>query len=473
MTTTVVSSWLVLVVAAVAAPSGVAAGVAVAPVAAQDAKAEFEKKYAAIGGQDCKDANALFQVALWADQNNLKTDSKRLLRQVIKIDTDHVEARALLGYEKYEGKWLTKREIEREKAKAEEAEKARLGLKKWKGEWVPAEDFANLEKGLVKLEVEGQTRWVTPIEKERIDKGMTLYNGVWVTAEDLEHLKRGEFRVGDKWLNQAEADKVHADFTNPWELEGDHCSLTTTCNYTFAQQALRHADATIRETYKILGLDMPKDLPKVGLIMVKDQTDYNQLGQNVQDANDAAMSSSWSTFVLSDQNTGRFIGVSVYEVIQEGNQKGNDDFSLGHIRFAAASAALRNLSLNETPPMWFAVGVASYCERFWHPFYSDGIRKLAAWSLDKLNKEGGMLQMKGLFDSFQVTSQSILQAGLIVSYLQNASLGPKVQEKWAKCRESIKAAKQKGLEKDFVKLEIELGKDGEKEIDSYASTVRG
>ena len=50
------------------------------PVAAQDAKAELEKKYAAIGGQDCKDANALFQVAQWAEQNNLKTDSKRLLR---------------------------------------------------------------------------------------------------------------------------------------------------------------------------------------------------------------------------------------------------------------------------------------------------------------------------------------------------------------------------------------------------------
>jgi|SoiMethySBSTD1v2_1073268.scaffolds.fasta_scaffold283945_1 hypothetical protein len=442
---------------------------AVAP-AAQDAKAELDKKLAAI---DQNDANAVFEVAKWADENNLKTDSKRLLRQVIKINPDHAEARALLGYEKYEGKWLTKREIEREKAKAEEAEKAKLGLKKWKGEWVPAEDYANLEKGLVKATVNGQPKWVTPVEKERIDKGMELHDGIWVTAEDLEHQKKGEFKVGDKWLTQAEADKVHADFTNPWELEGDFCQLTTTCSLAFGKEALRHADASVRQTYKIVGIDMPKDLPKVGLIMVKEVADYTQLGQNVQDNNDATMSSAWSTFVLSDQNTGRFIGVSVYEVLQEGNQKGNDDFSLGHVRFAAASAALRNMQFAETPPTWFNVGVACYCERFWHPFHSDGVKKLGAWSLDSLNKEGGMLQLKSMFDTFTITKQSVLQAGLIISYLQNGTLGPKVQEQWKKCQEAFKAPKQKGLEKDFVKLELQLSKDGEKEIDAYATSIRG
>ncbi len=441
--------------------------------ASQDAKAELEKKYAAVGGADCKDAGALFQVALWADQNNLKTDSKRLLRQVIKIDPDHAESRALLGYEKYQGKWYTKREIEREKAKAEEAERAKLGLKKWKGEWVPAEDYEKLEKGLVKIEVDGQTKWVTPVEKERIDKGMSLYNGQWVTAEELEHLKKGEFKVGEKWLSQSEADKAHADYASAWELEGDLCTLTTTCNYAFGQEALRHADASVKQVYKMLDVPLPKDAVKINLIMVKDLSDYQQLGQAVQDSNDAALSSTWSTFILSDQNTGRQVGVSLYEVLDERNPKGNDVFSLGHVRFAAASAVLRNMTFGETPPVWFTVGIASYLERYWHPFSSDGIKKLAAWSLDSLTKEGGTLQLKSFFDSFAVTRQSVLQSGLVLSYLQNGTLGPKVQESWKKCQEAFKAAKQKGLEKDFVRLEQQLQKDGEKELDAYANSVRG
>src|SRR5688572_7827717 len=101
---------------------------AAAPAAAvQDAKAELEKKLAAI---DRKDAEAVFGVAVWAEQNSLKTDSKRLLREVIKVNPDHAKARELLGYEKFGDKWLTKREIEREKEKAKEAEMAAQGMKK-------------------------------------------------------------------------------------------------------------------------------------------------------------------------------------------------------------------------------------------------------------------------------------------------------------------------------------------------------
>jgi len=460
------------IVSLFASPSPLALPAPVPALAAQDAKAEFEKKYAEIGGQDAKDATQLFQLAQWADTNNLKTDSKRLLRQVIKLDTDHAEARALLGYEKYEGKWLTKREIDREKAKSEEAEKAKLGLKKWKGEWVPAEDYERLEKGLVPHTVDGVKKWMTPVEKERLEKGMTLFNGVWVTPEELEHMKKGEFKIGDKWVTQAEADKVHADFTNPWELEGKHVTLTTTCTYEFGQQALKHADASIEKVYAILDQPLPADAPKTTVIMVKDQNDYSQLGQNVQDANDANMSSLWSTFILSDPNSGKLVGVTLYEELEPGNKQGNDNFSLGHIRFASASAALRNMTLGEQPPYWFMVGLASYVERYWHPFNSAGVKHLAIWSLDSLNKEGGLLDLKAFFDSFQVTKQSVLQAGLLVSYMQHGVLSPKAQEAWRKCLEDLKAPKQKGLEKDFVKLEIQLSKDGEKELDSYSNLVR-
>ena len=441
---------------------------------AQDAKAELDKKLEANkqAGRE-NDPAALFEVAVWADENNLKTDSKRLLRQVIKLDPDHAKARELLGYEKFDGKWLTKREVERERAKAEEAEMLRKGMKKWKNEYVPAEDYASLEKGLVKVDVEGHLKWVTPAEKERIEKGMTLFQGLWASREDVEHLKKGEFKVGDKYVTQDDADKVHAEFSSPWELEGELCTLTTTRPFKFAQEALRHGDGTVRQIYKMIGIDLPKEPTKVGLIMVSALADYQQLGQNVQDANDATMSSSWSTFVLSDQNTNRFIGVSLFEVLDESNSSGNDTFSLGHIRFASAAATLRNLPCGASLPPWYSIGVASYCERYWHPFHSDGVKKLAAWSIDRLNKEGGLLQLKNIFESWTVTQQTILQAGLLVSYLQWGTLNPKLKDQWTKCLDGMKAEKAKSLDKDFAKLEVLLDKGGEKEIEAYMDTVRG
>lgn len=439
----------------------------------QDAKAELEKKLAAI---DKKDANALFGVALWAEQNNLKTDSKRLLRDVIKINPDHAEARSLLGYEKFGEKWLTKREIEREKAKAEEAAMAAKGLKKWKDQWVPAEDYEKLEKGLVKYEGADGVKWVSPEQKERLEKGMQLVDGVWLSKEDMEHHRAGEFKVGDKWLKEAEADKVHADFTNPWVLEGDYVALTTTCTYAFGKQALAHADAAVRKTYSILDLPLPNaaDFEKIGLIMVKDIADYSQLGNGVSDATDANMSSTWSSFTLTDATTGRFGGATIYEVLQQGNDKANDNFSLGHCRFAVACAAVRNLTFAEPPSPWLAFAVASYCERYWVPSGSAKDNKAwGKWTLDTLMKEGGTIELKTYFDPFQPTRQSLLQGGAIIAWLIEGQKSKKVEEQWAKVLAGLKKPKEKGLLKDFLKLETVLGKDGQNDFDAHVAAIQG
>jgi hypothetical protein len=439
----------------------------------KDPKAQLEEKEKAI---DAKDAKGFYELAKWADENGLKTDSKRLARKVIKIDPEHVEARAMLGYQKYDGKWLTSREVEREKAKKEDADKEKLGLKKWKNEYVPKEDYEKYEKGLVPVTVDNQKKWVTPLEKERIDKGMSLYEGQWITAEEKEHLAKNEFKVGDKWVSEEEANTAHSDFTKPWELEGDLCTLTTTCKRKFAKEAVKQADRTIREVYNLVGVALPKEPIKIALTMVKDLNDYNTLG-NAQglDANEALMSSNWNTFNLPDPQTGRSIGVTIYWVLDEKNEKGNDDYSLGNVRHAAASACLKNMTWGEAPPPWFAIGVATYLDRFWHPVYqtASDFKKLGGWSARMLEQEGGMMPLKEYFEPFTVNKRSILESGLIVTYLVRGKPGPKVEEQWKKCLEAFKAEKQKGLEKAFVKLEILLQKDGEKEIDAFREALSG
>lgn len=454
-------------------PAPLHAALPARPATAQDAKAELEKKLAAI---DRKDAEALFGVAMWAEQNNLKTDSKRLLREVIKVNPDHAQARELLGYEKFDGKWLTKREIEREKAKAEEAEKAAKGLKKWKDQWVPADEYEKLEKGLVKYEADGEVKWVTPEQKERLVKGMVLYDGLWMTKEDVEHRRAGEFKIGDKWLKEDEANKVHADFSNPWVLESDYCELTTTCSYEFARKAMISGDKAIERAYQIIGLPLPApaDFQKVKVIMVKDIADYSQLGNQVQDATDASMSSVWSTFILTDATTGRFGGVTIYEVLQQGNDSGNDNFSLGHVRFAAAAAAVRNIELADAPSPWFSFGIASYVERYWVAGSEKDNQAWAKWTLSTLMKEGGLIDLKNFFDPFTTSRQSILQAGAVIGYLAYGQNKPKkLEELWQKVRESFKKPKEKGLTKDFIKLETELGKSGQKEFDAYIAALQG
>jgi len=115
-------------------------------------KEEFKKKDEAV---DENDAGALFELAMWAEANGLKSESRRTLRKVIRVDKDHEEARKLLGYVKVDGDWVTEREAERLKKKAEEAEKEAMGLRKWKdGEWYPAEEVEKMEQGLFKVKLE-------------------------------------------------------------------------------------------------------------------------------------------------------------------------------------------------------------------------------------------------------------------------------------------------------------------------------
>ena len=200
-----------------------------------------------------------------------------------------------------------------------------------------------------------------------------------------------------------------------------------------------------------------------------------RIGWTYADAFDATMSSNWSTFILTDANTGRFAGVTIYEEVQAGNEKGNDNFSLGHIRYAAAAAATRNMVFAEPPSPWFSVGIAAYCERYWNPIGKASDHKaIAKWTLDTLMKEGGKIDLKSYFDPFQGTRQSILQAGAVVGFLIDGQNKPKkVEEQWAKVRAGLAKPKDKGLLKDFLKLETLLGKDADKEFDAYIAAIQG
>jgi len=69
---------------------------------------EYKERLDALGG--CPSAQQLFELAQWAEERGLTRYVNGLLMQVLQLEPDHAEARALLGYVRWEGNWMFPRE---------------------------------------------------------------------------------------------------------------------------------------------------------------------------------------------------------------------------------------------------------------------------------------------------------------------------------------------------------------------------
>lgn len=73
---------------------------------------EYQDRLANIG-EDCR-MESLYDLALWAQARDLTRYVNDLLRQVIALEPDHVDARALLGYVSFQGQWITSAQWKKE-----------------------------------------------------------------------------------------------------------------------------------------------------------------------------------------------------------------------------------------------------------------------------------------------------------------------------------------------------------------------
>jgi hypothetical protein len=74
---------------------------------------------------DPKDAEARYQVGLWAKASGLAADALVLFQETIDLKPDHEFARRALGYQSFQGKWMTSREV-----------KTAMGLIEFEGDWM-------------------------------------------------------------------------------------------------------------------------------------------------------------------------------------------------------------------------------------------------------------------------------------------------------------------------------------------------
>ncbi len=87
------------------------------------------------------DIEARYQLALWCRNNRLRREARKLLKEIIKLDSNHKGAREALGYRLHKDKWLKAGEYE--KAMLSEAERKRLAqIEELQRKYLKAEDIA-------------------------------------------------------------------------------------------------------------------------------------------------------------------------------------------------------------------------------------------------------------------------------------------------------------------------------------------
>ena len=144
------------------------------------------------------DVAALLELHRWAKEKGFGPELTEILDRVVAIDPGNARAHKLLGHEKVDGVWMTPAEKALHEQEKLEAEKRAQGLVPYEGRWVTPEEKDALEKGLVR---DGE-EWVTEEEYHR-RRGENLVDGQWVRAGEAE---------GKAWHDEVSLAKVTTSY---------------------------------------------------------------------------------------------------------------------------------------------------------------------------------------------------------------------------------------------------------------------
>lgn len=382
------------------------------------------------------DAKALFELYEWAKINGLKSQSKQALRDVIKADPEHGDARRLLGYVQFKDRWVSKREAEKLEAAEERKAKLAQGLVEYKGEWMSPEDKEVAEmtdKGFEKIEGE----WVNVREKKRKQAEAKL------RAEIAEHKAKGEFPVNGKWLPKAEAEAYYADLNNPYKTEGQKVRVYTNNGIDFGEKMLVAADATYRKCQSFFGKEPELEDAFMHVYVVANTEDFNRLGNGW---NADEQSSNFYTFFTPWLPENEH-GVDMATVTQYSQADSLTEIYVVHATAEQYLQRMMGQNAVDPAPRWFVNGVAAYVSRFQNPKYF-------GWSRDRLLSLGGMLKLKTFFGGYQPHENYILGGGLLVSFLKSPDCPEELQKLF---NETVIAFNEgKKVQKAFRKLEKEM-----------------
>ncbi|MSR45522.1 MAG: hypothetical protein EXS13_00370 [Planctomycetes bacterium] len=145
-------------------------------------------------------AEKWFELAEFAASKGLKRERERLLDATLKRDRNHAGANLASGRVQHDGRWLTPAERDLlVKAAEVEAMRAR-GLVEWEGRFVTPEEKAHFERGDVRVDVRGESKWMTADEAKRA-QGLERIGNDWFAATEVMARRRAQGFAKEARLN--------------------------------------------------------------------------------------------------------------------------------------------------------------------------------------------------------------------------------------------------------------------------------
>ncbi|MSR62240.1 MAG: hypothetical protein EXS08_07335 [Planctomycetes bacterium] len=487
-----------------------------APRFVQEADAETDAKIAAAG----TDVAKLLALAKELSTGGKDDAAKKVYKKIVELDPKHEEAHKALRHHFYDNKWFESY-AELSKYRREETSKMKeKGLVHYKDEWIPEGDLPYRNMGWAKDEA---GKWANPIEAAR-NKQIEEWKGkgyefqkdmcLWYSAEDKQKGSSGLIKCGEEWFDLAKANEFHAQIQQPWQMEGDHFTVWTTCDWQTGNDARWYADKTFTDLSRLFGM-APSKKPHFVVLNSLDQ--YNQAAggtpplmpetEGISSLHGAYFA---DAFFTGDPAANQFeylgCGVTCWDK-KDDKLKAWGPFWL---RWAAAQSYCEALDpswlaiseniaagaggggggqntfwTEKKIPRWMRYGAASYSERF---LKDPGVQSggnpwaLRDFAFAELKKGGALHKVEDVFaftlslDDIEGSSRLYHEAGLVVSFLLDGADGDKkLRDKHAAFKLALKnalsAEKPKDADKKLIEavedLQKELGKN-EKDIKKFA-----
>jgi hypothetical protein len=419
-----------------------------APAAAQAAnlKQELRTKESAAS----KDADALFQVAKWANEKGLVADAKRLYQAVLKLKPDHQDANLAVGNQLVEGKWLPAKEAEAARKKAMAVEYAAKGFVEVAGVWVEKDKVDDAKHGVFHHEGER----VTKEEKLALMAGKVRHpvTGELIDAIQLEKAKNKSFPIGNegRWVDEKEADTYHSDVGRPWSLRTKHCTILSTLPLAKLTELKQYADEGCEKVAVLFGSVVPSPANRPVVLIGSSEREYREYGTEMGDGTDCA-----GAFLVREEAARKIPFQGEIRITVCDNHK---EWGTRYIRHAAALGYAYGIAadVGADLPLWLQHAFGSYTSRF--QTESD------AGFLGKAHlQRGGVGNVKAFFSSFAIDGTmentaigyNLYEAGLLLSFAAHGGD--------AKCLEALQGLtasfadpKKGGPDKAISKLQAAL-----------------
>jgi hypothetical protein len=132
-----------------------------------------------------------WDLAEWCRENRLRDQRRFHLEQILRLDTDHAEARRLLGYDQVDGKWLTRDEKMRSR-----------GYVKHLGRWMLPQEKQILEKHTAAKQLEKEwyekvkryNSWLSGVKRPRGEEHLLAITDAHATDALVRGFERTKSR---------------------------------------------------------------------------------------------------------------------------------------------------------------------------------------------------------------------------------------------------------------------------------------